>query len=330
MTRIRPYRKATLQTRAKAYFVSLESEIHNARWVKVLSYFFREVEFLLPSQISSKKTDGTVFSTPIDKVSIPLSRLISSENHIALSNGLDMMGQESAEFLRQNLELLSSLQAIWVDTNWALGVLRGIGLTSVSRVPWGLYSPSAKELGASHYVHEEVRGSDILLLPRLRSDLYQPKVIFDALEISKAWARFSRIFAIGVHPDYLRGVSESLMRSITVLPGLSESELIHLTRQASMVLMAPKSDGISITALQSIALGALVVSTPTIGALELASKTDRVTCSTGFDAISISDTLDAVTGAARMAQVNDETIFMLNRDFNLKSNVSVALSQFFH
>lgn len=294
----------------------------------MLSQFFREVELLLPSQISSKKLDGAVFSTPIDKVSIPLSGLISNENHIAISNGLDMMGQESKEFLKQNSGLLSDLKAIWVDTNWALGVLRGLGVTSCSRVPWGLYSPNAKELRARPYVHKK-REPDILLLPRLKSDLYQPKVIFDALETSEAWKRFSRIFAIGLKSDLVNSVSQSLMDSLTVVPGLNESELLNLTRQASTVLMAPKTDGTSITALQSIALGALVVSTPTIGALELASQTDRIICSAGFDPISISDILCVITDGSRMETVNDETIFMLEKDFDLESNVRMALSEFF-
>lgn len=271
-----------------AILLSDEHPIHNSRWIKSLGSFFETVHLGDRSHFSDWNEDTWIFSTPLSGETLALPGRTRTAKHIGISNSLDLMLPESMRLLEKNVSALRALDSIWVDTDWAMGALDSIGVRALQKVPWGLDFASFD----SGDNDARMPGRKQLLIPRLTSAHYQPEEILKAVEMSANISPFRNVVALGLsnhvdkfHPNTLQGIE------ISYLPTQSEFGLFQLIRESDCLLMAPKTDGTSITMLQSLYLGIPVISTPTIGAQEWAKKTPFVTLTPGFGALDIARTL---------------------------------------
>lgn len=250
-----------------ALFVSGESAVHTERWKNAFESFFEDVRVVSANANIPKLTRGNevVIATPLDTgVKLALSGLLPD---ICISNGLDMMGDTWAHTFSLIKERKNQFGSFWVDTRWAESVLLDAGIKHVSRVPWGLDRSQLNGLIATAQPLRE----RALIFPRVGGLHYQPSL---AVEVALRALDIGAVDTVEFI-DLLPEISKSIRRSeyagrIKDTPRTDESELIGKIASSSAVVFTPKTDGLSVTLLQSVALGTPVISTPTIGALEVA------------------------------------------------------------
>jgi glycosyltransferase involved in cell wall biosynthesis len=307
----------------KGWLVSKDSLPHRERWARVLAPYFDDFEIIIDNEAAAdwkpESDFDFVFTTNILDTSTKFQKRIRPDRHIAISNSLDLMvtgAGLSSEDLRSKLP---SVREFWVDTNWAVSLLRPIAPGSVRYIPWGLEKFPKQGL--------LLEGVKNVLVPRLGNSHYNPELSIETImQVNAASSEINFIF-LGLSAFLEATLLKEMggLKSFRFLPLLPEEGFLSLLQSASAVLMTPKTDGTSIAMLQSLWLGVPVVSTPTIGALEwLASSTDDISA-VGSDpatlALAVESSIqERVTSEFLMTAKNRILEFA-----NLETNVRTAL-----
>ena len=252
----------------KGWLVSKESLPHRQRWGRVLAPYFDEFEIVLDDEDAHDWVPDSdfdlVFTTNILDTSLRFQSRIRPDRHIAISNSLDLMvlGAElNSESLKNVLPLV---REFWVDTNWAVRLLQNVVECDVHFIPWGLEK-------LEEFENRPRKSGAPIVLPRLSSPIYNPDLLLEVIEIAGRLTPASKFVLLGLPlrlHDRAKKIGRSLTHDLRLMPSQTEDQFLKLLDSASAVLMAPKTDGSSVTMLQAISGRVPVISTPTIGAQE--------------------------------------------------------------
>lgn len=250
-----------------ALFFSDESPVHTDRWLSALDHFFKDIRVVSANTNLEELAhmNCVVISTPLD-LSVQLDRA-GLPSDICISNGLDMMSATWSSNFSYIKKRKRQFGSFWVDTRWAESVLSNAGIQHVSRVPWGLARSQLNSLICAASPKRE----KTLIFPRVRGLHYQPALAVDVAMQAIDTGVIDKAEFIDLLPQIRDSIpwhdySERLIAS----PRMGESELTRKIASSSAVVFTPETDGLSVTLLQSIAMGTTVISTPTIGASEVA------------------------------------------------------------
>lgn len=250
-----------------ALFFSGESSVHTERWLNTLDHFFKDIRVVSADTNLEglANLNCVIISTPLE-LSVQLDRAGLSSD-ICISNGLDMMSTTWPSNFSYIQKRKNQFGSFWVDTHWAESVLANAGIRHVSRVPWGLSRSQLNSLICAASPKRE----KTLIFPRVRGFHYQPALAVDVAMQAIDTGIIDKAEFIDLLPQIRDSIpwhdySDRLISS----PRMGESELTRKIASSSAVVFTPETDGLSVTLLQSIALGTTVISTPTIGASEVA------------------------------------------------------------
>lgn len=306
----------------KGWLVSKESPSHRERWARVLAPYFEDFQIVLDNKNccdwKPESEFDMVFTTNILDTSIRFQSRVRPDRHIAISNSYDLMVTGSGlhgESLRAELP---QVRELWVDTHWALELLRDTVTATVRYVPWGLenFPPASTR-------HTE---SPFLVIPRLGSSHYNPRLAMDtAAKVIDLCPQVDILFlglANTLQKDFLRSNQvRGKFKFLTILP---EEAFLDVLRGASAVLMTPETDGASIVMLQSLWMGIPVVSTPTIGAREWidSALTDFSVMGSDPDSLAnaISRSIHQGVSSAKHHSTRNRLLSVANMALNVKSS----------
>jgi glycosyltransferase involved in cell wall biosynthesis len=250
----------------KGWLVSKESPPHRQRWGRVLAPYFDEFEIVLDDEDANDWVPDSdfdlVFTTNILDTSLRFQSRIRPERHIAISNSFDLMvsgAQLNREKLKNELPLVKEF---WVDTTWAVNLLQDDFAEKVRYIPWGLEQFPMRTLIA--------QSEKTILIPRVGSSHYNPELAVATVKRLNASNLGVNFVFLGLPPSLEAAISKEVddLKPFRFLPLLPEEDFLNLLQSMSAVLITPKTDGTSISMLQSLWLGVPVVSTPTVGAKE--------------------------------------------------------------
>ena len=301
--------------------VSGESKVHSLRWRDALRTVFEDVRMVQGDRIETLSTEDYVFSTPVDTVTLDLVERFPGAKHIAISNALDMMDSNRFSKLVSNNSILERTFDIWVDTDWAVNAIRNLGITKVTKLPWGLMFPSPEQKS----LQKKNSGSG-LLIPRLGNENFQPQVIFEALRTPGSLTQWSHVVTVGMPREFANLLVSNVDIEFTHFPLVEERELLGLMDDTQEVLFAPKTDGVSVTMLQALYMGKSVLSTPTIGATEWSRIAPNVHISNGFE---VADVQNLLIGYKRDDSIKsrDVSVAAVKINANLVNNIRVRMNQ---
>lgn len=311
----------TLQIDATAWLVSEESLAHTRRWHSVLALFFNEVRVVgLDDEWGPRGADW-IFSTPLDAVSLPAIQRFPSSNHVAISNALDIMQIERFRVVASHLDSFKKTKDLWVDTDWAVRTMLKLGVKNVANIPWGLTFQPSIPINASS-PNKRPR----LLVPRLRSEIYQPEIVGRALRSMSSSSPWSKVTTLAMPSNVAESVKSREGVEFVHLPLVSELEVVNLIGGVDCILMAPKTDGVSVTMLQALAMGKKIFSTPTVGAVEWSKIAPSIRLSQDFSHESLVDLLNSEYYPSTSEEIRDSSKAVGSRA-NLFRNVRDRLAQ---
>lgn len=313
----------------RVYFVSTELHAHRDRWTRVLDLFFDEVVNIFDSL--EARSDNSLPSnveflvtTDLSKTSPRYSRIINTNNHIAISNSLDLMLNWGKLTTAEGIDELRDYSQIWVDTRWAMDKLRSLEIENVHYVPWGL-----EDLDHP-WVQFSAEQPSTLLVPRCSGPHYNPELLVATAINLLAIDPSTSITFLGLPEQFsgpLRSLEAGTQERLNLLAKQSEHGFLNLLNSHSHILMAPKTDGASISMLQSIFQGRPVISTPTIGAFEWLSSSENNFVANDFSNESLIEaTLDALRVAPSHDSIEDARLKIKNVA-DLKKNAEQALAR---
>jgi len=311
----------TLQIDATAWLVSEESLAHTRRWHSVLALFFREVRIVGLDDKWVPRSVDWVFSTPLDTVSLPVIQRFASSNHIAISNALDIMQMARFSVVAANRESFNHVKDLWVDTEWAIQTMVNLGVKRVANIPWGLAFQPSIPLNPSN---QDKRLH--LLVPRLSNEIYQPEIVGRVLGSLSTTSPWSKVTTLAMPPNIAESARSREDVEFVHLPLVSEREIIDLIGISDAILMAPKTDGVSVTMLQALAMGKKVFSTPTVGALEWSKIAPSIRLSLDFSQESLVDLLNSDCYPSTSDEIRDSSEAVATRA-NLVRNVRERIAQ---
>ena len=309
----------TLWINATAWLVSKEGRAHTHRWHSVLGLFFKDIRVVSLEEDWSPSNRDWVFSTPLDTVSLALIDRFPLSNHIGISNALDMMQVERFNKVSLGIASLMNMRDVWVDTDWAVKTLTGLGIKNVAKIPWGLTFQMPYQIP----VKNPDDGS-WLLVPRLGNENFQPQMVVEVLESIPGKSRWSKIITVGMPGDLAQSLRSRDGVEFQHLPFLQENQLLSLMGKVGAVFMAPKTDGVSVTMLQALSMGKAVLSTPTTGASEWSKIAPVIALSDGFSSKDLHDLLVKYKGGLSFDQCEDAKRAVI-KDANLEKNVQARL-----
>lgn len=255
----------------KGWLISKDSRPHRERWARVLAPYFDDFEIVIDDWSANEwrpESDSDfVFTTNITETSIRYQSRISPDRHVAISNSLDLMTSGARPHSEQSFNELPSVREIWVDTHWAARLLENLVSCDVHYIPWGLEEFPEFEQHSS--IHEAP-----IILPRLSSSHYNPDLLLEVIQLFGQLRPNSKFLLLGL-PLRLHAraeeINHDLSNSLKLMPIQTEGQFLSLLQNSSAILMAPHTDGSSVTMLQAISGHVPVVSTPTVGAREWVS-----------------------------------------------------------
>lgn len=311
----------------KGWLVSKDSLPHRKRWGRVLAPYFDDFQIVFDDEEADDwvpdSDSDLVFTTNILDTSLRFESRIRPDRHIAISNSLDLMvlGAElNGESLRNGLPLV---REFWVDTNWAVRLLQNVVECDVYFIPWGLekfedFEKQPRESGAP------------IVLPRLSSPLYNPDLLLEVVEITGRLRPTAKFVLLGLPlrlHDRAKKIGRSLTHDLRLMPSQTEEQFLKLLDSASAVLMAPKTDGSSVTMLQAISGRVPVISTPTIGAQEWITGEHCDLVAKEFSAEALAFSLQFASTAAWHSAIEEARERVLNLA-DLRLNVKYLSSGF--
>lgn len=312
----------TLQIDATAWLVSKEGQVHTRRWHEVLGLFFKEVRVASLDEDWFPSGRDWIFSTPLDTVSLALINRFPLPKHVAISNALDIMQHERFNKVRLGVSSLMNARDVWVDTDWAVQTLRDLGIKNVSKIPWGMAFPMPDKISVSN-----LDGGPWLLVPRLGDKNLQPEIVSGVLQSIPKKSPWTKIITVGMPATLAQSLRSRDWVEFLHMPVLQEDELLSLMAKVSAVLMAPKTDGVSVTMLQALYMGKAVLSTPTTGATEWSKIASTIALSDGFSTQHLYELLVEHTGVLDLDDCEDAKRAVLT-NANLVKNVQARLSEF--
>lgn len=311
----------------KGWLVSKDSHVHIERWARVLSPYFDSFEVLKADEHTISKwrpnsKKDFVFTTNLLDTSRILDSRIAPERHIAISNSLDLMVSGRGLDEKSLAAKLPNANQIWVDTKWALGLVKTITSAKVDFIPWGL-----EHLPMEH--RTAFRSAYSIVIPRASNEHYNPELLISTVQLFQTEHENSEFIFLDLPPVYQLKLKNSVRNpnKFTFLGKKSESQLIEILKNSSAVLMAPQTDGSSVTMLQALSLGVPVVSTPTIGAIEWLSRDLPNLISNDFSSQSLSSALMFAHSEIRKHDM-DSAMQSVFAEANLARNVKRASEAF--
>jgi glycosyltransferase involved in cell wall biosynthesis len=257
----------------RATLISRLRDAHFFRISKLLGESFKSFQVLNPDEIKSlddtetlSSKSGFIFFYPLEVID-GFTPTETGAIQIGLSNSLDLIGVESSSMSQRHFEeRLSKYHYVIVDTRQAAKLVRASApKTSVLEVPWGL-DLSLSKIGP---IRPNLRSR--ILLPRLSSSYYQPDRLIQAcIQASLVVNNLQFTLVLDIDTENqldskFRISSNSHFRTIGPMEELS---FISELERHDAVIMAPVTDGTSVTLLQSLNAGVIVLSSPTVGACE--------------------------------------------------------------
>jgi glycosyltransferase involved in cell wall biosynthesis len=230
-----------------------------------------------------------------------------------------MMQVERFNKVRLGIASLMNIRELWVDTDWAVKTLTGLGIKNVAKIPWGLPFPIPYPIPVTN-----LDDGSWLLVPRLGNENFQPQIVVEVLQSITKKSPWSKIITIGMPGGLAQSLKSRDGVEFKHLPVLQENELLSLMAKVGAVFMAPQTDGVSVTMLQALSMGKAVLSTPTIGATEWSKFAPAIALSNGFSVRDLHDLLVNHNGGLNFNQCEDAKRAVV-KHANLKKNVQARL-----
>lgn len=226
-----------------------------------------ELRALLETQPS------VVVSGPLDTVSGQL--LEGKYPHVGISWATDVMvtAASSIEALRSLIHTVRSLDAVITDNVATENALLAVGVRpdAILRVPWGPenHLPSTSVYRSSVGLPEAV---PLVLFPRSLSEHYQPLIFLDAFERVRRVLPDVRAALVKsgdlLEATEVRARELNLEGSLHWIEPLESGNFRSLLSMVDAVVVAPITDGTSVTLLEAMEAGVPVVSSLTSGSAE--------------------------------------------------------------
>jgi glycosyltransferase involved in cell wall biosynthesis len=213
-----------------------------------------------------------VISGPLDSIA---SGLLSKDyRHIGISFATDVMvsAAESADALELLYETANSLDLVVIDNYATENALISIGVDArrILRAPWG---PSEKPLKKDFKVPRGIPApGSYVFFPRALEPLYDPEVFIKAF--AALVHRRPGLVALLIESGSLTGLVKQLIKehgleeNVAWSPPLPPDEFRELIARAAVIVVAPRTDGTSVTVMDAMHLGVPVVSSMTSGSSE--------------------------------------------------------------
>ena len=318
-----------------AYVVAIETDAHVARLTRFLEQRFKRVVRLAPDGPFPKDANlgedagfRFFFFYPLNAIDA-FSGNIERAVTIGMSNSLDLIGPVvEKQSQAQVAERLQQFKFIVVDSLSSLKYVTASSPRSkVFEVPWGLeQNYPAFPLSPRRSPTRKV------LLSRLSSSYYQPELLIRAcLKVLEMGHKLQ--FSIIMSEDReleLKGQGIDLPnRHIKIIRPMDEPSFVSILNEFDATLMAPRTDGTSVTMLQAMMQGVVVLSTPNQGSAEWVVNRRTGYLSRGDDIGQIVELIEefAVATEDQLADIKDSAWKVAKLFANYESNMEVVLKE---
>jgi glycosyltransferase involved in cell wall biosynthesis len=318
-----------------ASIVSRVRDPHYYRISKFLREAFENFQEIDPNDIQQLNTPDPEplakhfqFFYPLDAIDEFHSLNYPKAVRIGLSNSLDLIGIESINKSQIHFEgRLRKYHYVIVDTRQAQKLVTiSAPQVGVFEVPWGI--ELAENVKSQITPNQRSR----ILLPRLGSHYYQPNRVVQACLNALSTVenlKFTLVLGKDVERDIVSRFQLAGDSRFKVIRPMEEESFTRELGEHDAVLMAPITDGTSVTMLQALEAGVIVLSSPTVGACEWITN-ER----TGF--LARSDSVEdlsslilnfASSSEEQLKEIASLGVRLVNRFGDYKSNMASILKK---
>jgi glycosyltransferase involved in cell wall biosynthesis len=287
------------------FFAVNSVSVHDQRFIRILENNFFDVhiisslnELVLEANILEKKNKKYILLVSgLDNLFLELSSHPSKK--IAISFATDLMSRfpNDLEYAKKITKTIKNYSGFFVDTYYAKNALLALGVQSKKILvkPW----IDNLQLNTNFQSSNVIR----IIAPRSSEEHYKPYDVLNGIKIlsESCMAKFSVDFFVNNYADQnlfeAYATNLDIANLITWREPIPEDELLGILPSYDICVSSPTTDGTSVTVLQSLAAGLIVVASETAGTHEW-----LINGVTGFsfpvgNVLALSDALDRAISA---------------------------------